>query len=730
MVTYRKKIKKKLKSRTYKKNNRKTYKKQFGGNPTTQEMNKTPMPNLSDVANISPFMRVVNSVRDIINYSFWSFMTMPVYFTTVALNTPFNSIRNITNSRLKDVHLVNKPIYKLFSTNNFTKEQLQILENNIKEGKIVYPAGYSYYDGYLTKGGIMKGGANPLLQQMPNLTRKANPTQSKGTIINNINSMQQLATQPNLKLENNPQLKSSLSWITGKRLNDVEETQFQKYNKERFTKTTKNENFLNSLKNFLNVKSLDVYDRNYNVYGKSTLKSISEMPYLDQDREKQLELYMKKLNSKILLKAIIIFKTIFDSQDNDNNNVKCRRYLDSEKRKMGFNETEPIPTYFNPEPIRKIKNPFKYKNTLNYKQLTTKNFARCLKATLTQKEFTDEDIELCFDTNEVKCKDCTLQNNFMETLKKIPSMINSSNGIKLNLMIESLFSILIELNKNEPYETLKKSGDDKKKYYETELVESYFKNFYDLNSLSTRKLVHYVPPSPTENGIPIQFIDFIGKEEIKMFKDLMCKYKLYEKLKVLYKEKRIEELELIKRKKNEKNGKDEKDNNEYEKAILDDLFEFMEVYMDKETVNKIRLSNKESQNDRETQHIDLKKIRELFQKYEPNLGEVGEYENYEKNLINPNITNTTNFSNYPANENELQDLMNKHKINNQIELQKPTQQPTPQVKTIGNPSGYFSTKLPKTSKFATNAASAYKKVRTVMPSAQLVSSIIKTVGTL
>ncbi len=634
MVSYKKKIRKKSKSRTYKKYHSKTFMNQIGGNPDEAKEND-PMKKsiemakqVSSITNPKQFSvvsRIYELFKDITIYSFWSFLTFPVYVTSVALNSPFNTIKNITNSRFKDAHMVNKPIYKLLSNKNFTGNEIKVLDDNIKEGKMVFPNGYTYYDGYITKGGLIHGGAmptptmfsSPSMASITSIPKKVGQhmnteaierakeqtkqyTQSKPTILNQayrgtigkaidtgtmvsdkISQGKQYVSnkyshaqqdskylfrhqtkkRPGASLANQARLMHN--FVTGKRSLDVKQSQFQKYFEGRVNLKSKKDTFSNTVKSMIETnptyKPSEVNARDYFVYGKNTMNAIYGLPYVDQGengREKILEAEMRKLSSIDLLKTLIVFKTVFNISEKElpNNASSCNNYMQGEKQLMGISG-EYIPTFYNPWPIIRVKNVYKYPNTLDYTKLTTKNLSRCLRASLTQTEFTDEDIEKCFDPKEIKCKDCTLQNNFIQILKRIPSFFSS----KLNLigMINALFFILVNLYENKAYKDAEDNNDthNSTKYttktYEEELLKLYTQELLtsQYNIFEMIKMADYRQPLPEAKGENTEIIpsleDFIGKEEIKMFKDLMCRYRLFDKLKVLYEEKRKEEVKKL-----------------------------------------------------------------------------------------------------------------------------------------------------------------------------------------
>jgi hypothetical protein len=598
MVTYRIKNKKRLKYKTYKKHKKhKLNPIMIGGNDgnnlDNNDKSTETFKKIVSIANplkYSPFAKIVNLIKDMTTYSMWSFLTMPIYFSSVAMNTPFNSLKNITNKRLKGTQMLNQPIYKTFTPNGFTgmdKTKLDVLTDNIKTGKLVHPYGYTYEDGYITKGGIMKGGdgninvqgklndkiigvQNPLQSQIQDklkiplqgtspspVNEKVNNTQGillKGQQqfqnFKSISPSQTLKSGIN-KVDSSGKIRASIGFVTGNRY-DTGPSQFQQYYKNRYLPNEKDTvvNFLKSKIEYPLDKSVELLQRDYSVYGRQIMNSIYQMPVLDDDRIRTLELYMRKIDSTVLLKTLILFNTIFGTNEEGlpKKSEKCSVYLEQERKLMGIGDNVTVPTYYNPLPIIRVKNPYKYKNTINISQLTLKNFKQCLKSTITKSEFDDDDLQKCFDPSEAPCKDCTLHNNFFEIIKRMYSFF--SDGISLHNMINSLFYLLIKV-----YGNVKYNNEPNKKEFEKKLLDLYFNEIntrsYDVNRLIQEVDYKFIP-TPKKNGEKedeiINFEKIISSNEVKMFKDLMCKYKLIEKIELLYKQKREEELKEFRKK--------------------------------------------------------------------------------------------------------------------------------------------------------------------------------------
>jgi hypothetical protein len=602
MVTYKKNIRKKLKHRTLK------YMK--GGGMVVP----------------SPFMMFMKSIKNLGKYLIWALPAIPAYASLLVLNSPLTNMRNATNGRTTDSEIANSPIYELLTNSTLTKEQIDELDKALEEGSIQMPLntdffkGHSYHNdhikglkpeeekklkesggqlqiggnltnyvsklpgvsGGITKmvpklsgvsGDITKMTSNPLLSGVSgDITKMTSNPLLPGVQEDITKMVPKLSGVPGYLKKMVPKLPGvpgvTTKMTTNPLLNKTvkkQPTQFQLYYDKRFKKPYKRETIINMIKSNLltdNQKSIDTLGREYDTSGKSSLYKIYRMPMEDKKRIIELQKYIKKLESTVLLKSLILFNTIFDNSGDGSE--QCDKYLNDERKEMGINGTEtenPTPTYFRQIPIVTIPNIFKYKEGLNPLDFGSETFAKCLKTHLTKTELSDDDMKLCVDMINQDCKNCTLNTKFREVLNSLNELFTGK--VDFRSMINALFNILKKMYDNHQFTQSKNPID-----YENSLIDLYLnemtKSQMNLNELSTKATYK------VGTKYNLDLAKFIGQDEIKMFKDLMCKYKLREKIAELYNEKRKEEIDLLKKR-----------GNRMKHDIKTKLISFLDIYIDK-----------------------------------------------------------------------------------------------------------------------------------------------------
>ncbi len=605
MVSYKKKLRKKLKYKTLKYMN--------GGGMIIP----------------SPFMIVMKSIKNMMYYTLLSLSTLPVYVSTVLLNFPLNSLRNITNGRYKDTPFKDNPLYKI-AYNPIDNKKINLLKQEQEKGEIITPEGTTFINGALYKGHVkgmipqkqQNGGAlpsvgslktmvpikvpsvdsfktmaskvNPLKTMTPTvnplktMTPTVNPLKTMTPTVNplktmeptNIPTVNSLKTMVHNKVPSvgsQPPANVQISNNKTKKRDNNQIKKIKDYYKERITYKNDRETFINNIKSIIlpnSQKSNEVFAREYDTASKNTMDTIYRMEMSDSqrinDENSILKRAMNKLSSDVLLKAIILFNTVFDTSYNpndENSNSICTSYLNTEKKYMGINnDSETIPTYWNPIPVVTVKNVFKYKNGLNPLYFGSKTFAKCLQSNLTKTEFSKEDMELCVDLIDQDCPDCTLNSTLTNIIESYKRLLTGK--IEIDNMINTLFIILLKMYKNN-YKN--KNNYNTEKNYEISLVGLYLTQIRNSN-FDAKKFLEYVNYE-NENGMT--FNKFIGDVEIKMFKDIMCKYKLREKLFNLYILKKQEETEKIRK----------LSQTEREKKIKHDLIKFLGIFLDTSQLN-------------------------------------------------------------------------------------------------------------------------------------------------
>jgi hypothetical protein len=640
MVSYKKKLKKKLKYRTLKYI--------YGGGiiKTQGEIGKSlsGMIKPPGILKPSPFMIFMKAIKNMMYYSLLSLATIPVYLTTVGLNFPLNSMRNMTNGRYKDTPFKDNALYKI-AYKKIDNNKINLLKQEQEKGEIIIPEGTTFINGALYKGHVkgiepqkeQNGGSSidsfkniiptnskSVVSSFKNMiptniskikskpenvvsTFKSNPENVVSTInskppenvVSTINSkpLANIVSTINSKPPENV-----VSTINSKPLANIVSTtnsntiqllnnktikrdpeqikKIKEYYKLRITHKNKNrETLINTLKSNLlpnSQKSIEVLGRDYDTAGKNTMDTIYRMEMLDsqriEDENSILKKAMKNLSSDILLKAIILFNTIFDTSydpnDETSNNI-CASYLNEEKKNMGINdESETIPTFWDPIPVVEVKNVFKYKNGLSPLDFGSETFAKCLQSNLTKTEFSKEDIELCVDLIDKDCPDCTLNSTLTKIIESYGRLFTGK--IDISGMINALFNILLKMYKNQIDRNTYKTD----KEYEAELVTVYLTQI-NASSFDVKVFLEYANYQYVSGNT---FNNFIGDIEIKMFKDIMCKYKLREKLFKLYNLKKQEEIEKLKK----------VSQNEREKIIKYELINFLDIFLD---TSKLNLNN-------------------------------------------------------------------------------------------------------------------------------------------
>ena len=639
MVSNKRKLRKKLKYNTYKKyrTNKLLYGGNVGGNITSKIE--------------SPAIKIMIIIKNMAVYTFWTFLTAPVYFTTALLNTPFNNVSNITNARFKNNIILNDPLYKTITGKSLTGQKFDenirnSITKNIETGKMVTDQDVKVYGpGAVLSKLHLKGfdEKDYVLRKKPNIPNTGGGVSipSYKSLASKFPSSKSLAPFTSKITTINPAITPLLQSndyfnFKGNALNSSKKlpTNFQPYHKYRLTKKSDRNTFMNYIKSKFtpdNIKSLQVIGRDYDVASMDVLRRIYDIPLLDQERKNEIYSQFKKLDSLTLLKALIVFKTIFKQDynqdyDQSNNNI-CNIYLKNECNKMGVDncenigKSENIPTFYEPlDIIRPIRNVFKYKAGLNPLNIQIETFTQCLKSNLTQDKFTKEDLDLCVDEIDRNCEDCTLKSNFKEVLKKIGYLFSS--GMQLETVIDTLFHVLIILYKNQ---------NTYDKNVETVLVNFYLGKDSSINFKNIIDLLNYVK-KPNEEYKPFKSISqFIGEDQIKVFKDLMCKYDIGSSIEQFYLEKRKQEIENLKKNKNK---------NTQESNLFNELMNFLNIFFDKSVLEK----GSKNSNDH---HMSIDEIKKIIKDF---IG--SQILNTSVPIVNPIITQNSNSnSNLNSNSN-------------------------------------------------------------------------------